>query len=119
MSHEQDELRRLARLERHAAIAAAKRIPRCAGDAASAFARQHPVWAAGGAAALAMGFVARKRRASGIEGSGSRWPAAIAAFGVRFLPDMLKLIGLTMPAEKKKSDDSQPDQRPSPGNGRS
>lgn len=100
MSYEQEELRRMARRERHAAWTSAKRIPECAGDVASAFARAHPVIAAGGAAALAMSFVAKKRRAAGIEGPASSVPAAIAAFGVRFLPDVLRMVGLRSPKKQ-------------------
>lgn len=97
MSPEQEELRRLARRERRAAWASAKRIPGRAGDVASAFARQHPVWAMGGAAALAMGVMSRRQRASGSEEGTPSWPMALAAVGARFLPDVMRLAGLTIP----------------------
>jgi len=119
MSYEQDELRRLARRERQAAWASAKRIPECAGDAASAFARQHPVMAAGAAAALAMGVLARKRRASGAAGPASSLPAAIAAIGVRFLPDLLRMVGLRSPKQEKQPEELPDDVPAAATNGRS
>ncbi len=116
MSHEQEELRRLAQKERHAAWTSVKRLPGCAGDTASAFARKHPVWAAGGAAALAMGLVSRRRRATGVQGPTSSWPAALAAAGVRYLPELLRLVGLTAATEPKTHDDANPVVPPDPVN---
>jgi len=114
MSYEQEELRRMVCRERRIAWTSAKRIPGHAGDVASAFLRQHPVIAAGGAAALAMGYMARRRRANGVSGSTSSVPAALAAFGVRFLPDILRMVGLSSP---KKQDPPVPEVEPLARNG--
>jgi len=126
MSPEQVELKRLAVVERRSAWLAAKRIPARAGDAVSAFARVHPMWAAGGAAAIAMVFVARKRRAplangrtesssggrTGSPSVSSSWPT-VAAVGVRFLPDLLRMVGLTTPSEPKNAvEETEPKTEP-------
>lgn len=101
MSAEVEELRRIARTERGIAWEHARRLPARAGDAASAFARRHPLWTMAGAAALAMGVASRRRRRFGIEGKPSTWPMALAAVGANWLPEILRLAGLTgaRPAE--------------------
>lgn len=117
MSYEHDEIRRIARAEREAAWESAKRLPARVGDTASAFAKQHPVIAAGGAAALAMGFVARKRAAPSARPTSSSWPAAMAAVGVRFLPDVLRLVGLAVlddKDEKRAVEENKGEARPGP-----
>jgi len=107
VSREQEELRSLARREREFAWTCPRRIRARAGDAARAFARQYPGWALGGAAAVAMGLMARrKRRRSAVVGRPARWPMALLALGVEFLPGVLRLAGLTS------SDDTAPDEMP-------
>lgn len=112
MSRESDELRRLARVEMLTAWKHAKRLPGCAGDAASAFTKKHPALAMGGAAAITMALVARHRRKAGIDGKTSSWPAAIAAVGSRWLPEILSLAGLTTGRLTKKQTPSEEQVRP-------
>lgn len=105
MSREQIELRRLATIERQRVWQHAARLPGRAGDALGAFARRHPGLAMGGAAALALGICVRgaKRRETSIT-PGASWPMALAAVGVRILPDLLKLAGLTVADETESTD---------------
>lgn len=100
MSRVQDELRRLAQEERQRAWMHAKRLPVRVGDVATAFARQHPMWAMGAAAAIAMSIVSRRHRQSDSVGKAPSWPAALAAIGARMLPDILRFAGLTGPDPK-------------------
>ncbi len=99
MSRELEALRALARDERRTAWRHARALPAHVGSTASAFAREHPVLAASGAAALAMAFITRRRRRHGLEGSGSSWPMAVAAVASKFLPDILRAVGLALPQE--------------------
>ena len=100
MSKELQELRRMARAERLRGWAHAKVIPARIGDAAGAFAKRHPILAMGGAAAVTMGLRSRRRRRAGIEGKQGSWPAGVAAMGVQFLPEILRLVGLAAPLAK-------------------
>ena len=93
MSREQQELKRLARDEAREAWTLAKRIPGSAGGALRTFAREHPMIALGGAAALAMGIVGRRHRKAGREGKPSSWLVALATVGVRMLPELLHQLG--------------------------
>lgn len=104
MSRELEALRDLALAERRKAWHHARKLPAHVGDTASAFARTHPVLAAGGAAALVMAFVSRRRRLHGLQGSGSSWPMALAAVASKFLPEILKMVGLTLPSEEARPD---------------
>ncbi|MDZ4773754.1 MAG: hypothetical protein SGI72_11545 [Planctomycetota bacterium] len=100
MSKELDELRRLARTERHKAWAHARLVPARVGDTASAFAKRHPILAMGGAAALTMSMISRRRKRAGVEGKPNSMPLALAAMGVQFMPEILRLVGLTVPTAK-------------------
>ena len=95
MSAELVELRRMARAERRRAWKHARLVPARAGDVASGFARAHPAWAMGGAAALTLTLVARHRRRNGIDRGSRSWPMALAALGSRLLPEILRAVGLT------------------------
>lgn len=97
----------MARAERKVAWTHAKRIPARAGDAASAFAKQHPIMAMGGAAALAMGIVSRRHHKAGREGKPSSWPMALGAVGVRWLPEIMRVVGLTIPKPNETSEDDE------------
>ncbi len=95
MSAELQELRRLALRERTRVWEHAKQVPGCIGDAAGAYTKVHPLLAMGAAAALSTMLAARRARRFGTKGRASRWFTAAAAFGVRLLPDLLKVAGLT------------------------
>jgi hypothetical protein len=97
MSKELDELRRMARNERKLAWEHAKLVPARIGDTASAFAKRHPILAMGGAAALTMSMLTRRQRRAGGASGPKSMPMAMAAMGVQFLPDLLRLVGLTVP----------------------
>lgn len=109
MSKELEELRLLARAERHRAWTHAKVVPTRLGDTASAFARRHPILAMGSAAAITMGLISRHRRRAGIQGKQGSLPVALAAMGVQFLPEILKLVGLADPRGKDSSDEELQD----------
>lgn len=95
MSAELQELRRIALRERTRAWEHAKLVPGCIGDAAGAYTKAHPLLAMGAAATLSTMLTARRARRFGTKGRASRWFTAAAAFGVRLLPDLLKVAGLT------------------------
>ena len=99
MSHELDTLRELARAEEQRAWQHARALPAHVGATASAFARKQPVLAMGGAAAIVMALITRNRRRHGLEGSGSSWPAAVAAVGAKFLPEILRAVGMALPLD--------------------
>lgn len=101
MSPEQLELRRLALGERRILMDHAKRLPAHVGDSLSAFAKRHPIWTMGGAAAIAMTIVGRRHRKAGRDGKPSSWPMALAAVGSQLLPDFLRLAGLTVAARSE------------------
>lgn len=105
MSKELAELRRLARAERGRAWAHTKLIPARIGDTAGSFAKQHPLLATGGAAALTMSLMNRRRRRIGGEAKSNSMLAALAAMGVQFLPDVLRIAGLTVPTSQEPVDD--------------
>lgn len=111
MSRELDTLRELAREERLRAWQHARALPAHVGATASAFARKHPVLAMSGAAAIVTTMITRRRRRHGLEGTGASWPAALAAVGVKFLPDLLKAVGMALPL------DDDPEQIPREKNG--
>ena len=110
MSKELDELRRMAVHERRRAWEHTKLIPGRVGDTAGAFAKSHPVMAMASAAALTMTILSRRRRRAGVEGKTQSWQLAAAAMGVQILPDILGLLGLTVPVAKepKESKDKEP-----------
>ena len=99
MSRELAELRELARAERQLVVQHARALPAHVGATASAFARKHPVLAMGGAAAIVMTSITRSRRRHGLDGRGSSWPAAVAAVGAKFLPEILKAVGMALPLD--------------------
>ena len=111
MSREIEALSELAREERLKAWNHARALPAHVGATASAFARQHPVLATSGAAALAMTMITRRRRRKGLEGHGSSWPAALAAVGANFLPEILRAVGMALPL------DDTPEEGPREKNG--
>jgi hypothetical protein len=100
MSRETDRLELLAAEERRQLGLHVRRLPGRTGDALSAFVRKHPLWTMGGAAALAVYFASRRRRRVGPEtsGGGKRLPAALGAIVGPLLPELLKLLHLTVPS---------------------
>lgn len=100
MTKELAELRRMAHTERQQAWSHAKLLPARVGDTASAFAKRHPILAMGGAAALTMSMITRRRKRAGVDGKPNSMPMAMAAMGVQFLPEILRLVGLSVPPEK-------------------
>jgi len=109
VSPEQLELRRLALVERRIFVEHAKRLPAHVGDSVSAFAKRHPIWTMGGAAAIAMTIVGRRHRKFGLDGKPSSWPMALAAVGSRLLPDLLRIAGLTAAARPDAPDEPRPE----------
>ena len=98
MSRETDRLELLAAEERRQLGLHVQRLPGRTGDALSAFVRKHPLWTMGGAAALAVFFASRRRKRFGQERQGSRrLPAALGAIVGPLLPELLKLVHLTVP----------------------
>jgi len=104
MSRELEALQVLARDERRRAWHHTCKLPARVGATASAFAREHPVLAASGAASLAMTLITRNRRKHGLAGSGSSWPMAVAAVASKFLPDILRALGLVLPLDDDSED---------------
>jgi hypothetical protein len=80
-------------------------LPAHVGATASAFARKHPMLAMGGAAAIVMALITRNRRRHGLDGSGSSWPVAVAAVGAKFLPEILKAVGMRLPHDDDPAQD--------------
>jgi hypothetical protein len=101
VSKEIDELRRLAGEERRRAWAHTKLIPGRIGDTAGAFAKKHPLLAMGGAAALTMNLLSRRRRRNGVDGKTQSWQLALAAMAAQVLPDILHVVGLTVPRKSE------------------
>jgi hypothetical protein len=99
MSRETDRLELLAAEERRQLGLHVQRLPGRTGDALSAFVRKHPFWTMGGAAALAVYFASRRRKRLGPEAGarGKRLPAALGAIVGPLLPELLKLLHLTVP----------------------
>lgn len=109
MSREREELRRLVQVERRNFLDHAKRLPAHLGDSVSAFAKRHPIWTMGGAAAIAMAIVGRRHRKFGRDGKPSSWPMALAAVGSNLLPDLMRIAGLTAAARSEGTEDPDPD----------
>lgn len=108
MSRERIELMRLARIERSAAIAHARRIPMHASAAVNGLAEKHPIWMAGGAAALGVLLMSRKGSNNGSKSSGKNdrpsLPLLLGGLAVRALPDVLRLM-----SQRKAPSMSSPD----------
>ena len=120
MSKELDELRRMAVHERRRAWAHTKLIPGRVGDTASSFAKSHPLLAMASAGAIMMSIMARRRRRTGVEGKTQSWHVAAAAMAVQVLPDILGLVGLTVPIAKESKEDesvAEPETRAEPSTG--
>lgn len=96
MSKERIELRRLACIEKSAAIAHARRIPMHASAAVNGLAEKHPIWMAGGAAALGALLMSRMGSNNGSKSSGKddrpSLMMLLGALAVRALPDVLRLM---------------------------
>jgi hypothetical protein len=104
MSRELEILRGMAREERRLAWSHAKLVPGRFGDAAGAFAKRHPVLTTGAAAALTVGLITRHQRRTGAEPKSKSMPLALAAMAAQFLPDVLHLVGLTVPKPQAADD---------------
>lgn len=106
MSREQVELRRLARTERSHVLIHARCVVATTSELSSVVVRRHPVWAACGAAALALFVMSgRKSRSSGDTSSGS-WRSHLGALGLRLLPDLASALAFHTEADGELADES-------------